>query len=123
MSISPSGLRTATAQVETPRIITPSSTAWPPTGASRTARSGCCSSGAGVALRAGWLMHPCYRRVLAPLQVLRRAGGGQDVVHLVGFPDPVARIDGRADEAPAGRAGDRHRPGPPPRARPAPAAR
>ena len=28
------GLRTATAQVETPRIITPSSTAWPPTGAS-----------------------------------------------------------------------------------------
>ena len=33
-SISPSGLRTATAQVETPRIITPSSTAWPPTGAS-----------------------------------------------------------------------------------------
>ena len=36
-SISPSGLRTATAQVETPRIITPSSTAWPPTGASRLA--------------------------------------------------------------------------------------
>ena len=31
------GLRTATAQVETPRIITPSSTAWPPTGASREA--------------------------------------------------------------------------------------
>ena len=29
-----SGLRTATAQVETPRIITPSSTACPPTGAS-----------------------------------------------------------------------------------------
>ena len=37
ISISPSGLRTATAQVETPRIITPSSTAWPPTGASRFA--------------------------------------------------------------------------------------
>ena len=36
-SISPSGLRTATAQVETPRIITPSSTAWPPTGASSEA--------------------------------------------------------------------------------------
>src|SRR6476646_10480948 len=34
---SPSGLRTATAQVETPRIITPSRTAWPPTGASRLA--------------------------------------------------------------------------------------
>src|SRR5262245_34247213 len=33
-SISPSGVRTATAQVETPRIITPSSTACPPTGAS-----------------------------------------------------------------------------------------
>src|SRR4051794_29392073 len=33
----PSGLRTATAHVETPRIITPSSTAWPPTGASRLA--------------------------------------------------------------------------------------
>ena len=29
------GTRTATAQVETPRIITPSSTAWPPIGASR----------------------------------------------------------------------------------------
>ena len=36
-SICSSGLRTATAQVETPRIITPSSTAWPPTGASRLA--------------------------------------------------------------------------------------
>src|SRR5436305_1659791 len=33
------GLRTATAQVETPRIITPSRTAWPPTGASRWATS------------------------------------------------------------------------------------
>ena len=32
--ISPS-LRVATDQVETPRIITPSRTAWPPTGASR----------------------------------------------------------------------------------------
>jgi hypothetical protein len=29
------GRRTATAHVETPRIITPSSTAWPPTAASR----------------------------------------------------------------------------------------
>src|SRR3954471_6939815 len=37
-SCSGSGLRTATAQVETPRIITPSSTAWPPTGASRWAQ-------------------------------------------------------------------------------------
>ena len=36
-SISPSGFRTATAQVETPRIITPSSTACPPIGASREA--------------------------------------------------------------------------------------
>src|SRR3954451_5127772 len=33
------GLRTATAHVETPRIITPSRTAWPPTGASRWATS------------------------------------------------------------------------------------
>src|SRR2546421_3639625 len=33
------GFRTATAQVEMPRIITPSSTAWPPTGASRWAIS------------------------------------------------------------------------------------
>src|SRR5436190_18242688 len=33
------GLRTPTAQVETPRIITPSRTAWPPTGASRCATS------------------------------------------------------------------------------------
>ena len=39
ISIWPSGLRTATAQVEMPRIITPSSTAWPPTGASRLATS------------------------------------------------------------------------------------
>jgi hypothetical protein len=31
------GLRTATAHVEIPRIITPSRTAWPPTGASRCA--------------------------------------------------------------------------------------
>src|SRR4051812_45190729 len=39
-AISPSGVRQATAQVETPRIITPSSTAWPPTAASRwTGRS------------------------------------------------------------------------------------
>src|SRR4051812_11497780 len=39
-AISPSGVREATAQVETPRIITPSSTAWPPTAASRwTGRS------------------------------------------------------------------------------------
>src|SRR3954451_24498072 len=36
-SMSPSGFRTATAQVETPRIITPSRTACPPTGASRLA--------------------------------------------------------------------------------------
>src|SRR5436309_4055879 len=33
------GLRTATAHVETPRIITPSRTACPPTGASRCATS------------------------------------------------------------------------------------
>ena len=33
-SCSAEGLRTATAQVETPRIITPSRTAWPPIGAS-----------------------------------------------------------------------------------------
>ena len=39
ISIWPSGVRTATAQTETPRIITPSSTAWPPTGASRLATS------------------------------------------------------------------------------------
>src|SRR4051794_26889174 len=36
-SMSPAGFRTATAQVETPRIITPSRTACPPTGASRFA--------------------------------------------------------------------------------------
>ena len=34
---SAAGARTATAHVETPRIMTPSRTAWPPTGASRTA--------------------------------------------------------------------------------------
>ena len=41
LSGAPSGVgrRTATAQVETPRIITPSSTAWPPTGLSRAAIS------------------------------------------------------------------------------------
>src|SRR5579859_2496045 len=38
-SIAPSESRTATAQLETPRIITPSSTAWPPIGASRDATS------------------------------------------------------------------------------------
>ena len=38
------GLRTATAQLETPRIITPSSTACPPTGASRWALSSPSSS-------------------------------------------------------------------------------
>src|SRR4029079_19331888 len=37
LSCSGAGLRTATAHVETPRIITPSRTAWPPTGASRWA--------------------------------------------------------------------------------------
>ena len=36
-SCSAEGLRTATAQVEMPRIITPSSTAWPPIGASSVA--------------------------------------------------------------------------------------
>ena len=36
-SCSADGLRTATAQVEMPRIITPSSTAWPPIGASLVA--------------------------------------------------------------------------------------
>ena len=30
ISMSPSGVRTAMAQVEAPRIITPSTTAWPP---------------------------------------------------------------------------------------------
>jgi hypothetical protein len=39
LSCSADGLRTATAQLETPRIITPSSTACPPTGASRWAFS------------------------------------------------------------------------------------
>ncbi len=42
------GARTATAHVETPRIITPSSTAWPPTGASREATSGGCCEGGDV---------------------------------------------------------------------------
>ena len=36
-SCSAEGLRTATAQVEMPRIMTPSRTAWPPIGASRVA--------------------------------------------------------------------------------------
>ena len=39
-SCSAEGLRTATAQVEMPRIITPSSTAWPPMGASLVASLG-----------------------------------------------------------------------------------
>ncbi len=38
-SVAPSGLRTATDHVETPRIMTPSRTAWPPIGASREAVS------------------------------------------------------------------------------------
>src|SRR3954452_18578967 len=52
------GLRTATAHVDTPRIITPSRTAWPPMGASRCATSaasarsptGLVRSSAGLAL-------------------------------------------------------------------------
>ena len=47
-SCSAVGLRTATAQFETPRIITPSSTACPPSGASRWAVSGL-SAGASCA--------------------------------------------------------------------------
>ena len=39
-SCSAEGLRTATAHVEMPRIITPSSTAWPPIGASLVASRG-----------------------------------------------------------------------------------
>ena len=49
-----SGLRTATAQVETPRIITPSRTAWPPTGASRCATERARPAGA-VAVSRRWL--------------------------------------------------------------------
>src|SRR3954451_15847783 len=71
-STSPSGFRTATAHVETPRIITPSSTAWPPTGASRlatgipsgiraSARCGCPST-AGEPSASGGL---CARSVTA----------------------------------------------------------
>src|SRR4029079_17787782 len=57
------GLRTATAQVETPRIITPSSTAWPPTGASRcalirpSASSCCCGSVTAWMLNAAQSVH------------------------------------------------------------------
>src|SRR5206468_2460157 len=47
------GLRTATAHVETPRIITPSRTAWPPTGASRCASSGASAASSGASAAAG----------------------------------------------------------------------
>jgi hypothetical protein len=47
------GLRTATAHVETPRIITPSRTAWPPIGASRVLGGGGGAAG---------LMRSPYRR-------------------------------------------------------------
>src|SRR5438477_8606670 len=87
-SVSPSGLRTATAQVETPRIITPSRTACPPTGASFTAsRSGLGDAEALI----------CLRR-------LARRGAGEEarVVALVELADGVVGIDAHAQRARAG---------------------
>jgi len=53
VTCSGAGARTATAHVETPRIITPSSTAWPPTGASRAAISVPSDSRSGSGAAAG----------------------------------------------------------------------
>ena len=72
-AISPSGLRTASAQVDGPRIITPSRTAWPPMGALDTSRSCPCGrrrpspAGAGTARRG----LPCRRASASPC----RTGG------------------------------------------------
>src|SRR3954449_4723519 len=68
------GLRTATAHVETPRIITPSRTAWPPTGASRCATS----SPSRTAVSA-----------VALMQLPARSLGGAALEAI----DPAARVD------------------------------
>src|SRR5436305_2051102 len=91
------GLRTATAQVETPRIITPSRTACPPTGASFTAsRSGLGDAEALI----------CLRR-------LARRGAGEEarVVALVELADGVVGIDAHAQRARAGGTGEAERRG------------
>ena len=65
------GWRTATAQCETPRIITPSSTAWPPTGRSRGAISApsaslvCTGSGPATGAVADTAGQPARRRLAA----------------------------------------------------------
>src|SRR5215208_396243 len=78
------GLRTATAQVETPRIMTPSSTACPPTGASLTASR----LGRGGASVLTW-SRLAFRPAL-------RAGEQLRVVVLQRLADRVARIRGHA---------------------------
>src|SRR6476661_5275828 len=80
-SISPSGVRTATAQVETPRIITPSSTACPPTGASFDA-----------------IRRPSGRRVALKVPRRRALGRGAAAVAALGHAplealDATARVD------------------------------
>src|ERR687887_1368225 len=94
LSGAPSGLgrRTATAHVETPRIITPSSTAWPPTGASRRLWS---PSWAGRVWARSSLMWSCYRRPGGGPQALL-AGKAQRVVLLVGLGDRVLGVHDRA---------------------------
>src|SRR4051794_35320428 len=77
-SCSGEGLRTATAHVETPRIITPSSTAWPPIGASIRFGSSLCGSRS--------LIPSPYRRQRAPQEPSATddgTGGAQHVVVLV----------------------------------------
>ena len=99
-SCSALGLRTATAQLETPRIITPSSTAWPPTGASRCALSS--PSASRATSRPAWNQASSGPTSASPSPLERSAGA-------TGIPgEPAAR---RADigywaDRPARSAGD-----------------
>src|SRR5215211_1834802 len=91
-SCSGRGLRTATAQVETPRIITPSSTACPPTGASFCAIRA--PSGRRVSDMASWVASSCRRE--------RGGGAALEALHAATRVDQlllarVERVAVRAD--------------------------
>src|SRR4051812_97800 len=102
-SCSGDGLRTATAHVETPRIITPSRTAWPPIGASRGTGAPFCGSAS--------LIPSLYRREPrepTAFSAQWRAGRAQDVVVLVGLVDLVAPVDDHPHRLLARRCGEAH---------------
>src|SRR3954452_24317969 len=91
-SPSPSGFRTATAHVETPRIMTPSSTAWPPTGASRLATrvpSGSRSDSSAAAMRS--LLVDFLPLAAAALEAVDPSAGVHELL--------AARVEGMAVRA------------------------